>query len=107
LNHGALARWDVGGLRSFPTRRSSDLRGAFGSPYCSDPACQAVGGEVVQDGRDQDAFVAEMRTVVVRAGHPAARVMQCDQIPVVVDRKSTRLNSSHVKVSYAAFCLKK
>src|SRR5690606_39793620 len=26
---------------------------------------------------------------------------------VVVDRKSTRLNSSHVKISYAVFCLKK
>src|SRR5690606_41413266 len=30
--------------------------------------------------------------------HPRARV---------VDRKSTRLNSSHVKISYAVFCLKK
>src|SRR5690606_41666466 len=26
--------------------------------------------------------------------------------PVRVDRKSTRLNSSHVKISYAVFCLK-
>src|SRR3989442_9860357 len=26
---------------------------------------------------------------------------------VVVDRKSTRLNSSHVRISYAVFCLKK
>src|SRR5436309_7608447 len=26
---------------------------------------------------------------------------------VPVDRKSTRLNSSHVKISYAVFCLKK
>src|SRR5690606_40020918 len=26
---------------------------------------------------------------------------------VVEDRKSTRLNSSHVKISYAVFCLKK
>src|SRR5690606_40837237 len=26
---------------------------------------------------------------------------------VQVDRKSTRLNSSHVKISYAVFCLKK
>src|SRR5207302_7500561 len=26
---------------------------------------------------------------------------------VTVDRKSTRLNSSHVKISYAVFCLKK
>src|SRR5436309_12683806 len=29
-------------------------------------------------------------------------------IPVfMLDRKSTRLNSSHVKISYAVFCLKK
>src|SRR5690606_39447357 len=27
--------------------------------------------------------------------------------PMVLDRKSTRLNSSHVKISYAVFCLKK
>src|SRR5690606_24775640 len=27
--------------------------------------------------------------------------------PITVDRKSTRLNSSHVKISYAVFCLKK
>src|SRR5207249_5702293 len=28
-------------------------------------------------------------------------------IPPSVDRKSTRLNSSHVSISYAVFCLKK
>src|SRR5699024_11732950 len=28
-------------------------------------------------------------------------------IPVLSDRKSTRLNSSHVSISYAVFCLKK
>src|SRR5690625_6905888 len=28
-------------------------------------------------------------------------------VPVVLDRKSTRLNSSHVAISYAVFCLKK
>src|SRR5438874_9561264 len=27
--------------------------------------------------------------------------------PAKVDRKSTRLNSSHVEISYAVFCLKK
>src|SRR5207249_12157614 len=27
--------------------------------------------------------------------------------PFVLDRKSTRLNSSHVSISYAVFCLKK
>src|SRR5690606_40966623 len=29
------------------------------------------------------------------------------EIELVADRKSTRLNSSHVKTSYAVFCLKK
>src|SRR5688572_32219076 len=28
-------------------------------------------------------------------------------IPLFVDRKSTRLNSSHSQISYAVFCLKK
>src|SRR5438445_2533153 len=27
--------------------------------------------------------------------------------PVLIDRKSTRLNSSHANISYAVFCLKK
>src|SRR5437660_3868899 len=30
-----------------------------------------------------------------------------DEIPDFQDRKSTRLNSSHVAISYAVFCLKK
>src|SRR5690606_42017773 len=30
-----------------------------------------------------------------------------DHLWLVLDRKSTRLNSSHVKISYAVFCLKK
>src|SRR5690606_20424237 len=40
---------------------------------------------------------------------PAAPEAQPAPIPVAaaVDRKSTRLNSSHVKISYAVFCLKK
>src|SRR3712207_8700903 len=28
-------------------------------------------------------------------------------LPITVDRKSTRLNSSHANISYAVFCLKK
>src|SRR5438067_6013588 len=30
-----------------------------------------------------------------------------DDVPEDLDRKSTRLNSSHVSISYAVFCLKK
>src|SRR5699024_12690287 len=29
------------------------------------------------------------------------------KLPIAEDRKSTRLNSSHVSISYAVFCLKK
>src|SRR6266496_5568520 len=31
----------------------------------------------------------------------------CVAPPAGIDRKSTRLNSSHVEISYAVFCLKK
>src|SRR5437773_5596899 len=39
---------------------------------------------------------------------PAPQDLVADRYPVVVgDRKSTRLNSSHITISYAVFCLKK
>src|SRR5207302_9573713 len=41
---------------------------------------------------------AELRRAGRREARPARRSS---------DRKSTRLNSSHVKISYAVFCLKK
>src|SRR5690606_41983521 len=31
----------------------------------------------------------------------------CRRVPFVRDRESTRLNSSHVKISYVVFCLQK
>src|SRR5690606_40595094 len=34
-------------------------------------------------------------------------VISQDKQESILDRKSTRLNSSHVKISYAVFCLKK
>src|SRR5438874_3589791 len=44
---------------------------------------------------------------VVRADRqePVLHLRELDQR--VADRKSTRLNSSHVEISYAVFCLKK
>src|SRR3989442_11755580 len=35
------------------------------------------------------------------------RLAQLRERSLLVDRKSTRLNSSHVRISYAVFCLKK
>src|SRR5438067_10771859 len=51
------------------------------------------------------------RRIDLRRGHSAvvatavqSLVVQANERP---DRKSTRLNSSHVSISYAVFCLKK
>src|SRR5690606_42016126 len=78
-------------LPSFPTRRSSDLGGVVrGVAGCRHRA-QGQSGVLV----DGD-LVAVAHG---RAGEGDAGVGG--------DRKSTRLNSSHVKISYAVFCLKK
>src|SRR5690606_39755393 len=43
--------------------------------------------------------------LVVSQQHQGAAALLVDALQA--DRKSTRLNSSHVKISYAVFCLKK
>src|SRR5690606_41856264 len=102
--------------RAVPTRRSSDL------------GLQSIGhragGEALQRGlyvfgRGAGAVVALQALVQPggieqvapggfgrRQGQPR---FAGDQVfeQVRQDRKSTRLNSSHVKISYAVFCLKK
>src|SRR2546427_6550729 len=40
-------------------------------------------------------------------GKPVFEVRACELCRVALDRKSTRLNSSHSQISYAVFCLKK
>src|SRR5438067_4591349 len=55
---------------------------------------------VVDPGRG-GGLVAGARAA--RAGGPCRGTRACHQ----ADRKSTRLNSSHVSISYAVFCLKK
>src|SRR2546426_5812801 len=37
----------------------------------------------------------------------SAKLLEVNDGPVAQDRKSTRLNSSHLVISYAVFCLKK
>src|SRR2546430_13713575 len=50
---------------------------------------------------DRDALHVEMADEAVPIGPPPASESY------LVDRKSTRLNSSHSQISYAVFCLKK
>src|SRR5216683_6914805 len=47
------------------------------------------------------------RQPVRPAGVPGRDLRPHGQKPVPLDRKSTRLNSSHDQISYAVFCLKK
>src|SRR5699024_12652864 len=71
-------------LHSFPTRRSSDL-----------------GGLVDEVLFHQRAGNGQLPVIFISlfAGNSLQNALE--------DRKSTRLNSSHVSISYAVFCLKK
>src|SRR5690606_41786475 len=89
----------AGGLQSFPTRRSSDLVTYKGK---------------VQVSRIMKYCSASRYSPYKR--YPGHCHKPCIRLHVGYlmlprhnggDRKSTRLNSSHVKISYAVFCLKK
>src|SRR5204863_9660135 len=60
-------------------------------------------------GRDRAARTRRSRRTAVGAPGRAVRAGQKARTarPGAPDRKSTRLNSSHVEISYAVFCLKK
>src|SRR5437660_12760446 len=52
--------------------------------------------------------LARPRRPRLRRPAPAAQAVRAPRAgPAARDRKSTRLNSSHVAISYAVFCLKK
>src|SRR5699024_12401488 len=81
-------------LPSFPTRRSSDLAPA------------APRGPAVPAARPRPALHPH-RGERRAAPRSAASLLQHARPAGGTDRKSTRLNSSHVSISYAVFCLKK
>src|SRR5256885_13184594 len=47
------------------------------------------------------------RHVKARVHQPSRRQPRLEDFEPQIDRKSTRLNSSHLVISYAVFCLKK
>src|SRR5690606_39654655 len=97
-----------GHLASFPTRRSSDLFHAFG--IVTSPSLRLFGysGGVETAASPTFSF---RRFLLLNSLHEACPnniyTNNCDKRRQDgSDRKSTRLNSSHVKISYAVFCLK-
>src|SRR5690606_39659746 len=89
---------------SFPTRRSSDLSHGTGAIRdAADADDRQFAAQVaVEAGNNRRALVAH-RNAAQASGFFAVRTT----FDTLTDRKSTRLNSSHVKISYAVFCLKK
>src|SRR5439155_24528331 len=87
-------------LRSFPTRRSSDLttlrRVDLPEPFEPMIPTMRPRGSTRLTSRSAHISSPENRP----RGRPRTKRS-------LTDRKSTRLNSSHVAISYAVFCLKK
>src|SRR5437899_4773816 len=78
-------------LPPFPTRRSSDLPVVLApgaDRHCPPPPLKGWSSEPMPFSNDSP-----------KPG--------CVWLKALADRKSTRLNSSHLGISYAVFCLKK
>src|SRR5690606_42150118 len=84
-------------LHSFPTRRSSDLIVAV----YTQPDRPA--------GRGRKLVASPVKQRALELGIPVEQPesLKTPEAQQRLDRKSTRLNSSHMKISYAVFCLKK
>src|SRR5207248_9072779 len=97
--HSCLHNLD---LHSLPTRRSSDLlkTGTCVSHLNQDHARRADIGKLATRSR--------LYPAAVFYGIPEQLVnSQAEFFAELLDRKSTRLNSSHRTISYAVFCLNK
>src|SRR5258707_4044505 len=75
------------------SQRKQRVHGAYGAA-----ACAGLGGA----SADQDGDNERRHGVVQSSRERAAAAVDVD-----IDRKSTRLNSSHANISYAVFCLKR
>src|SRR3712207_8141925 len=68
------------------------------------PALVAGGAFVVAGDRAQFPAELAVRDQRLESGVPVQREQTADPGVLGVDRKSTRLNSSHANISYAVFC---
>src|SRR3712207_7343939 len=80
------------------------FRSAVVAPLLGDDGGVRGGDLVGRHAHRQLPGHLEARLVEAGEGAPGARRLELRE---QVDRKSTRLNSSHANISYAVFCLKK
>src|SRR5699024_12046582 len=93
---------------SSPTRRSSDLIHSDVGGYTSINAVlkdYVRSPELLARWAEMSAFGVVMRTH--EGNRPGENLQVYSDSETRADRKSTRLNSSHVSISYAVFCLTK
>src|SRR5207302_10499724 len=88
-------------LRSFPTRRSSDLHSGHVKQVSIFCIPSGTMGTIPSEVSMRFGFRGYSHVVTAESESHA------DFAGNRPDRKSTRLNSSHVKNSYAVYCLKK
>src|SRR5688500_19949405 len=89
-------------LHSFPTRRSSDLMETVWVFHAE--GAHFAGGVFAATDQAEKWIAEHSLTGVLTEYRVGTGVLDW---AVAQDRKSTRLNSSHLVISYAVFCLKK
>src|SRR5699024_12503954 len=83
-------------LHSFPTRRSSDLNKEIEN-FATKEEVLELKHKLEMKELENKSYLEKIEILEKRVEEDKERI----------DRKSTRLNSSHVSISYAVFCLKK
>src|SRR5205814_3828041 len=92
-------------LPSFPTRRFPISVAQDRARTDAHPDRVAVGEPQRNSERVGDRDDQSLTLATIQLGEQAETVQVVEVVPL--DRKSTRLNSSHLGISYAVFCLKK
>src|SRR5699024_11393995 len=80
--------------------------GGVGVLFRSSGLRQHPPAQARQHGHGGEVVIPELGVHLVDP-HPGGHAGLEGANDIVADRKSTRLNSSHVSISYAVFCLKK
>src|SRR5690349_22149044 len=100
---------DDSGEPRIPQRHVAELSAFFAAHdrwLFGDACVRTRGDRELAADLVQDTFEAAARAWATLRGHAEGR-QRAWLLGTLADRKSTRLNSSHVEISYAVFCLKK
>src|SRR5688500_19170155 len=91
-----------------PTRRSSDLITALQMDIKIGGINAQIMAEALEQAKKGRLYIlgAMEKTIAAPRENISAHAPRIIQIKINPDRKSTRLNSSHLVITYAVFCLK-